>query len=92
MQWEGEELFTPRLTRIAPNDANVFSSPLLTPSFPSAAFCGTLTRGGGDSRETAQASRESSFIFLLNQMEKPLDNSSLLSHSLEQTLSLNGEI
>ena len=92
MQWEGEELFTPRLTRIAPNDANVFSSPLLTPSFPSAAFCGTLTRGGGDSRETAQASRESSFIFLLNQMEKPLHNSSLLSHSLEQTLSLNGEI
>ena len=47
MQWEGEEFFTPRLTRIAPNDANVFSSPLLTPSFPSAAFCGTLTRGGG---------------------------------------------
>ena len=50
---EGEELFfTPRLTRIAPNDANVFSTPLLTPSFPSAAFfCGTLTGGGGLARD-----------------------------------------
>ena len=44
MQWEEEELFfTPRLTRIAPNDANVFSSPLLSllplrPPFPSLAL------------------------------------------------------
>ena len=70
MQWEGEELFfTPRLTRIAPNDANVFSSPLLSfpspssSSLPSAAFCGTLT-GGEIGRDDGSGFKRVTFLLV----------------------------
>ena len=83
MQWEGEELFfTPRLTRTAPNDANVFSSSLL--SFPStsspsrALLFAVYTNVEMRLSETMdQASKESHILIVANPLGAGISASNL---------------
>ena len=68
MQWEEEELFfTPRLTRIAPNDANVFSSPLVSlplPFVPPERCFLRYTNGGEIGRDDGSGFKRVTFLLV----------------------------